>query len=59
MLTKALRNLPRDTLTTLLDLVGLGLLVAAAALWAGVVLGVAAAGVAVLVVSVSLARTPR
>lgn len=59
MLTSVLRTLNRDTLTTILDVFGLSLIVAAAAVWAGVALALVVAGLAVLAVSWSLSRAPR
>lgn len=56
MLAGVLRALRRDTLTSLLDVVGLGLLVAAAAVCLGVAAALAAGGLAVLAVSWSLSK---
>lgn len=56
MLTSVLRSVPRETLTTILDLIGLALLVAAAAVCFGASAALAVAGIAVLAVSWSLSR---
>ena len=56
MLTSVLRSLTRSTVTTLLDLVGLGLLVAASAVRFGAAAALAVSGGAVLAVSWSLSR---
>jgi len=59
MLAAVLRTLRRETLTSLLDIVGLALLVAAAAVCLGAAAALATAGVAVLAVSWSLSRPTR
>lgn len=59
MLAAVLRSFRRETFTSLLDVAGLGLLVAAAAVCLGVAAALAAGGLAVLAVSWSLSRTQR